>query len=50
MSTSVEFALTALILQLSAILDAMVFSSTIETLVVSWWRVSLALALLLVIP
>ena len=50
MTTSMEFALVALVLQLSAVLDAVAFGSTVETLVVSWWRVSFTLALLLFIP
>ena len=50
MSTSVELALAALILQFSAILDAMALGSTVETLVVSRWRASLAFTLLLLIP
>ena len=50
MSASVELALVALILWLLAILDAMAFGSAVETLVVSWWRISLALSLLLLIP
>ena len=50
MTASVELALTALILWLSAALDAMTFGSTVETLVVSWWRIPLALTLLLFIP
>ena len=50
MTTSMELALVALILWLSAVLDAMAFSSTVETLVVSWRRVSLALTHLLLIP
>ena len=45
-----ELALAALILWLSAVLDAMAFGPAVETLVVSWRRVSLALALLLLIP
>ena len=50
MSASMELALAALIFWLSAILDAMAFGSAIETLVVSWRRVSLAFALLFLIP
>ena len=52
MTTSVEFALVALVLGLSAILDAVAFGSAVETLVASWRRVTLAfaLALLLLFP
>ena len=49
-TTSVELALAALILWLSAVFDAVAFSSAVETLVVSWRGVSLALTLLLLIP
>ena len=45
-----ELALTALILWLSTVLDAVAFSSTVETLVVSWRRIALAFTLLLFIP
>ena len=45
-----EFALGALIFRLSAVLDAVTLSSTVETLVVSWRRVSFTLAFLLFIP
>ena len=47
MTASMELAFAALILWLSAVLDAVAFGPTIETLVVSWRRVSLALTLLL---
>ena len=50
MTASVELAFVALILWLSAVLDAMVFSSAVETLVVSWRRVSFTLPLLLLFP
>ena len=50
MTAAMELALVALILRLSAVLDAMAFGSAVETLVVSWWRISLALSLLLLIP
>ena len=50
MTASVELALTALVLWLSAVLDTMAFGPTIETLVVSWRRTSLAFPLLLLIP
>ena len=50
MTASMELALTALIFWLLAVLDAVAFGSTVETLVVSWQRVSLALTLLLFIP
>ena len=49
-TSSMELALAALILWLSAILDAMAFGSTVETLVVLWRRVSFTLSLLLLIP
>ena len=49
-TSSMELALAALILRLSAILDAMAFGSTVETLVVSWRRASFTLSLLLFIP
>ena len=47
---SMELALIALVLWLSAILDAVAFGSTVETLVVSWWRVPFALSFLLFFP
>ena len=50
MTTSVELALATLILWLSAVLDAVTFGSAVETLVVSWQKVSFALTLLLLIP
>ena len=50
MTASMELALAALVLQLSAVLDAMALGSRIETLVVSWRRVSFTLSLLLLIP
>ena len=50
MTASMELALIALVLWLSAILDAMTFGSAVETLVVSWQRVALSFALLLLIP
>ena len=50
MTAAVELALVALVLRLSAILDAVTFSSAVETFVVSWQRVSFTLALLLFIP
>ena len=50
MTASMELALAALVLWLSAVLDAVAFGPTVETLVVSWWRISLALTLLLFIP
>ena len=49
-SASMELALAALVFWLSAILDAMAFGSTVETLVVSWRGVSFTLSLLLFIP
>ena len=49
-TSSMELALVALVLWFSAILDAVAFSSTVETLVVSWRRVSFTLSLLLLIP
>ena len=49
-TSSMELALAALILRLSAILDAMAFGSAVETLVVSWRRASFTLSLLLFIP
>ena len=50
MTASMELALGALVFQFSAILDAMAFDSAVETLVVSWRRVSFTLAFLLLIP
>ena len=50
MTAPMELALGALVLWLSAILDAVAFGSTVETLVVSWRRVSFTLALLFLIP
>ena len=50
MAASVELALAALILQLSAVLDAVAFSSTVETLVVSWQGISSTLSLFLLVP
>ena len=49
-TSSMEFALAALVLWLPAILDAVAFGSAVETLVVSWWRVSSTLSLLLFFP
>ena len=49
-TSSMKLALVALVLQLSAILDAVTFSSTVETLVVSWQCVPFALSFLLLIP
>ena len=49
-TSSVELALGALVLGLLAVLDAVAFGSTVETLVVSWRRVSFTLTLLLLIP
>ena len=48
MAASVELALVALVFWLSAVFDAMAFGSTVETLVVSWQRVSFTLSLLLI--
>ena len=50
MTAAVELALRALVLQLLAILNAVTFRSAVETLVVSWRRVSFTLALPLLIP
>ena len=50
MTTSMELALITLILWLMAVFDAMSLSPAVETLVVSWRRVSLAFTLLLFIP
>ena len=50
MTATVELALGALVLRLTAILDAVAFGSAVETLVVSWRRVSFTLAFLLLIP
>ena len=50
MTSSVELALVALVLQLLAILDAMTLGFTVETLVVSQRRISFALSFLLLIP
>ena len=47
---SMELALSALVLQLLAILDAMALGSTVETLVVSWWHIPFALSFLLFFP
>ena len=49
-TASVEFALSALVLRLSAVLDAVAFGSTVETFGVLWRRVSFTLAFLLFIP
>ena len=48
MTASMELALVALVLWLLAVLDAVAFGSTIETLVVPWRRVSFTLSLLLI--
>ena len=48
MSAAVEFAFSARVLRLSAVLDAMAFFSAVEALIASWWG-SLTLALLLLI-
>ena len=45
-----ELALAALILGLSAVLDAVALSPAVETLVVPWQRVSFTLSLLFLIP
>ena len=50
MTASVELAFVALVLWLSAVLDAVAFGSAVETLVVLWQRVSFTLSLLLLIP
>ena len=50
MTASVKLALTTLVLRLSAVLDVVTFGSAVETLVVSWCRVSFTLSLLLLIP
>ena len=50
MTSSVELTLAVLVFGLSAVLDAVTFGSTVETLVVSWRRVSFTLALLFLIP
>ena len=50
MTSAVELTLGALVLRLSAVFDAVSFSSAVETLVVSWRRVSFTLAPLLLIP
>ena len=49
-TTPVELALVALVLWLSAILDAVAFRTAVATLVVSQRRASLAFTLLLLIP
>ena len=49
MTASMELAFVALVLWLSAVLDAVTLRSAVETLVVSW-RDSLAFAFLLLIP
>ena len=49
-ASAVELALVALVLWLSAILDAMALSSAVETLVVSRRRTPFALSFLLLIP
>ena len=49
-TSSVELALVALVLWLSAVLDAMPLGSTVETLVVSWQHIPFALSFLLLIP
>ena len=50
MTASMELTLGALVFGLSAVLDAVTFSSAVETFVVSWRRVSFTLSLLLIIP
>ena len=45
-----ELALIALVLRLSAILDAMTLNPTVEILVVSWRHIPFALSFLLLIP
>ena len=50
MTASMELALTALILWLLAVLDAVALGSAVETLVVSWRRVSFTLTPFLLIP
>ena len=50
MSSSVELAFSALILQLSAVLDAVSFFSAVEALVASWWGSFPLVLLLLVVP
>ena len=49
-AATMELVLGALVLWLLAILDAMAFCSAVETLVVSWQRVSFTLAFLLLVP
>ena len=49
-TSSMELALSALVLWLSAVLDAMILGPAVETLVVLWQRVSFTLPLLLLIP
>ena len=49
-TASMKLALAALVLWLSAVFDAVTFSSAVETLVVSWRRISLAFTLFLLIP
>ena len=50
MTSSMELALTTLVLQLSAILDAVALDSAVETLVVSQQHIPFALSFLLLIP
>ena len=50
MTASMELALVALVLWLSAVFDAMTFGSTVETLVVSQQRIPFAFSFLLLIP
>ena len=50
MTASKELALAALILWLSAVLDAVAFGPAVETLVVSWQHIPFALSFLLLIP
>ena len=50
MTAAMELAFGALVLRLSAILDAVAFGSAVEALVISWRGVSFTLAFLLLIP
>ena len=49
-TSSMELALGALVFWFLAVLDAVAFGYAVETLVVSWRRVSFTLTLLLLIP
>ena len=49
MASSMELALVALVLRLSAVLDAVTLDSAVETLVVLWRHIPFALSFLLLI-